>query len=405
MRFAYETEVTGLSQDADGVTLEVRHGADGESDGDCGPRTSSARTGCAVPCARRSGCPSPASRSSGPSSSPTCCSPSSRRTLLTVNAVGDAFAFIAPFGDGYYRVIGWHRGRNVADDRAPRPRRDQGDHPPRPRPRLRHARRPLDVPLPQRRAPGARVPGRPGLPRRGRRARAHPGRRPGHEHRPPGRRQPRLEAGGGRQRPCGRPACWTPTRPSATPSARPSCAAAAASSGSPWPTAPGRSRPAPPSPRSSTTSAPPAPAWRSASSPASAYAYPAPRGAHPLVGTRVPDVALRERPSLRGPARRQVRPRHAGDGRAGRTGPGSTRPARTASPWRVGRAAGVRPCWCGPTGTWPGPRSRRTRTPSRRRSPRRWAARFLVGPSPSAAGAAGGPGGLPVRHRAGPART
>lgn len=36
-------------------------------------------------------------------------------TLLTVNAVGDAFAFLAPFGDGYHRVIGWHRGRNVPD--------------------------------------------------------------------------------------------------------------------------------------------------------------------------------------------------------------------------------------------------------------------------------------------------
>ncbi|ALC21637.1 FAD-dependent monooxygenase [Streptomyces pristinaespiralis] len=36
--------------------------------------------------------------------------------LLTVNGVGDAFAFIAPFGDGWYRVMGWNRGRQVADD-------------------------------------------------------------------------------------------------------------------------------------------------------------------------------------------------------------------------------------------------------------------------------------------------
>jgi 2-polyprenyl-6-methoxyphenol hydroxylase-like FAD-dependent oxidoreductase len=35
--------------------------------------------------------------------------------VLTANAVGDAFAFIAPFGDGYYRIIGWHRGRDVPD--------------------------------------------------------------------------------------------------------------------------------------------------------------------------------------------------------------------------------------------------------------------------------------------------
>jgi 2-polyprenyl-6-methoxyphenol hydroxylase-like FAD-dependent oxidoreductase len=36
--------------------------------------------------------------------------------MLTVNGVGDAFAFIAPFGDGYYRVFAWDRRRAVADD-------------------------------------------------------------------------------------------------------------------------------------------------------------------------------------------------------------------------------------------------------------------------------------------------
>ncbi|MDX3639378.1 FAD-dependent monooxygenase [Streptomyces sp. MB09-02B] len=35
--------------------------------------------------------------------------------VLTANAVGDAFAFIAPFGDGYHRIIGWHRERDVPD--------------------------------------------------------------------------------------------------------------------------------------------------------------------------------------------------------------------------------------------------------------------------------------------------
>ncbi|MDX3133786.1 FAD-dependent monooxygenase [Streptomyces europaeiscabiei] len=35
--------------------------------------------------------------------------------VLTANAVGDAFAFLAPFGDGYHRVIGWQRGRDVPD--------------------------------------------------------------------------------------------------------------------------------------------------------------------------------------------------------------------------------------------------------------------------------------------------
>ncbi|MFK4224880.1 FAD-dependent monooxygenase [Streptomyces sp. NPDC019890] len=35
--------------------------------------------------------------------------------LLTVNGAGDAFAFIAPFGDGWYRVMGWNRTRQVPD--------------------------------------------------------------------------------------------------------------------------------------------------------------------------------------------------------------------------------------------------------------------------------------------------
>ncbi len=36
--------------------------------------------------------------------------------VLTVNGVGDAFAFVAPFGDGWYRVFGWNRNHQVADD-------------------------------------------------------------------------------------------------------------------------------------------------------------------------------------------------------------------------------------------------------------------------------------------------
>lgn len=35
--------------------------------------------------------------------------------LLTVNGGGDSFAFIAPFGDGWYRVMGWNRSRQVPD--------------------------------------------------------------------------------------------------------------------------------------------------------------------------------------------------------------------------------------------------------------------------------------------------
>ncbi|MFF8835339.1 FAD-dependent monooxygenase [Streptomyces sp. NPDC015130] len=35
--------------------------------------------------------------------------------LLTVNGTGDAFAFVAPFGDGWYRVMGWDRTHQVPD--------------------------------------------------------------------------------------------------------------------------------------------------------------------------------------------------------------------------------------------------------------------------------------------------
>ncbi|MEV8228855.1 FAD-dependent oxidoreductase [Streptomyces sp. NPDC079167] len=38
--------------------------------------------------------------------------------VLTVNGAGDAFAFIAPFGDGWYRVMGWNRAHQ-ADDSDP----------------------------------------------------------------------------------------------------------------------------------------------------------------------------------------------------------------------------------------------------------------------------------------------
>jgi 2-polyprenyl-6-methoxyphenol hydroxylase-like FAD-dependent oxidoreductase len=38
--------------------------------------------------------------------------------VLAVNGVGDAFAFLAPFGDGWYRIFAWNR-RNQVDDTAP----------------------------------------------------------------------------------------------------------------------------------------------------------------------------------------------------------------------------------------------------------------------------------------------
>ncbi|MEU0743813.1 FAD-dependent monooxygenase [Streptomyces sp. NPDC006134] len=113
-RFRYETEVTGLAQDADGVTVVVRGpggqraeelraayvvGADG--------MRSTVRTAVGLSFPGR-----PVIRSVVLADVRLAEEPGS---LLTADAVGDAFAFLAPFGDGYHRVIGWHRGRNVPD--------------------------------------------------------------------------------------------------------------------------------------------------------------------------------------------------------------------------------------------------------------------------------------------------
>ena len=35
--------------------------------------------------------------------------------VLSVNAVGDSFAFVAPFGDGWYRIFAWNRRNQVTD--------------------------------------------------------------------------------------------------------------------------------------------------------------------------------------------------------------------------------------------------------------------------------------------------
>ncbi|PZG82158.1 FAD-dependent oxidoreductase [Streptomyces sp. NTH33] len=111
--FRYETEVTGLTQDADGVTVRVRTpdsrpeslraayvvGADG--------MRSRVREAVGLPFPGRSVIRSVLLADVRLAEPP--------KTLLTVNAVGDAFAFLAPFGDGYYRVIAWRRGTAIAD--------------------------------------------------------------------------------------------------------------------------------------------------------------------------------------------------------------------------------------------------------------------------------------------------
>ncbi|OIJ90260.1 FAD-dependent monooxygenase [Streptomyces colonosanans] len=112
-RFVHQTEVTGLSQDADGVTLQVRR-PDGESAdmraayvvGTDGMR-SAVRQAIGLPFPGKSVIRSVVLADVLLDEKP--------EEVLTANAAGGAFAFLAPFGDGYYRVIGWRRDRDVPD--------------------------------------------------------------------------------------------------------------------------------------------------------------------------------------------------------------------------------------------------------------------------------------------------
>jgi len=112
--FRYQTEVTGLTQDARGVTVEVR-GPGGEARelraayvvGADGLR-STVRNAIGLPFPGRSVIRSVMLADVRVTEEPD--------ELLTFNAVGNAFAFIVPFGDGYHRVICWDRDRELPDD-------------------------------------------------------------------------------------------------------------------------------------------------------------------------------------------------------------------------------------------------------------------------------------------------
>ncbi|TXS40380.1 FAD-dependent oxidoreductase [Streptomyces sp. uw30] len=114
VEFRHESEVVGLRQDADGVDLDVR-GPDGTvvtrraayvvgTDG----HRSAVRQALGLPFPGVAVIKSLfladvrlAERPDG---------------VLTVNGAGNAFAMIASFGDGWYRVMGWNRDHEVADD-------------------------------------------------------------------------------------------------------------------------------------------------------------------------------------------------------------------------------------------------------------------------------------------------
>ncbi|MFG2945718.1 FAD-dependent monooxygenase [Streptomyces adustus] len=111
--FRYETEFVGLTQDADAVTVRTR-GPGGEAGelraayvvGTDGMR-SAVRDAIGLPFPGVSVIRSVVLADVLLAEQP--------ENLLTVNTVGDAFAFIAPFGDGYHRVIAWNRARDVPD--------------------------------------------------------------------------------------------------------------------------------------------------------------------------------------------------------------------------------------------------------------------------------------------------
>ncbi|MGW7432149.1 FAD-dependent oxidoreductase [Streptomyces sp. NPDC054861] len=109
----HDTELHGLRQDPDGVTAEVT-GPDGTATtlraryaiGTDGFR-SSVRTALGLPFPGASVLRSLVLADVRLSEAPA--------ELFTVNGSGDSFAFIAPFGDGWYRVMGWDRTRQVPD--------------------------------------------------------------------------------------------------------------------------------------------------------------------------------------------------------------------------------------------------------------------------------------------------
>lgn len=120
VEFRYGTELRGLRQDADSVTAELSGPASSDH-GRSQPVTvrarylvgtdgvrSAVRGALALPFPGRSVIRSIALADVRLTEKP--------EDLLTVAASGDSFAFIAPFGDGWYRVMGWDRTRQVPDD-------------------------------------------------------------------------------------------------------------------------------------------------------------------------------------------------------------------------------------------------------------------------------------------------
>ncbi|MFE5907750.1 FAD-dependent monooxygenase [Streptomyces wedmorensis] len=110
--FRYDTELRGLHQDADTVTADLT-GPDGPLTlrarhlvGTDGVR-SAVRSALGLPFPGRAAIRSIVLADVRLAKEPA--------EPFTVSGSGDTFAFLAPFGDGWYRVMGWDRTRQVPD--------------------------------------------------------------------------------------------------------------------------------------------------------------------------------------------------------------------------------------------------------------------------------------------------
>jgi 2-polyprenyl-6-methoxyphenol hydroxylase-like FAD-dependent oxidoreductase len=110
----YGTEVTGLTQHPDGVAVKIRQ--DGHRDQVVRAGYVAGADGLHSTVRQALGMPFP-----GKPVVRSVMLAEVRLTqpppgVLTINAIGDAFALIAPFGDGFYRIIAWHRHNQPPED-------------------------------------------------------------------------------------------------------------------------------------------------------------------------------------------------------------------------------------------------------------------------------------------------
>ena len=293
-------EVTGVTQDANGVEVRVRAARwrrTSLSGVLPGRRGRGAQRG-----AHRAGLPFPGVRWLSRSCWPTSAEPT-RRDVLAVNGVGDGFALVAPFGDGWYRVFAWNRRHQVEDTARwswPRSARPPG---------ARWA--PTSGCTTRACCPGSTATS--GRSRSYRVGRVFLAGDAAHCHSPAGgqgtntgiqdaanlgwKLAAAVAAGAARR-------CWTPTMPSATRWVGRCCAAVGRWFG--WLSS-GPGGPGPPATRRHSAARDPPISADCRAISAIGLRYPAPAGADPRVGTRAPDPAA-GRTHLPSPAWRAVRP-------------------------------------------------------------------------------------------------